>query len=386
MAGVVWLASWYPNRYDELTGDFIQRHAQACSLYTPVHVIHVKKCSYGTPQTSNTTSGTYPNLTETIIYYKFIKLGGIERIFSYLYSLWLYHRQVKQHIRQNGKPSFLHVHVMLRCGLVALYYKWLYGIPFIVTEHNSAYMPGAEKYAKGITWFNYLPLKLITAQASTVICVSNALAQAIQKKFRVRKILVIPNVVNTAVFYPPTSSLSLPICTFLHISALTPQKNPEQMLQAFAQLKHNYHCPFNVWIVGPEAPVLKQLAITLNLQDNITWLPETTQQTLAGYMQQASALVLYSRYETFGCVNIEAMACSLPVVASDLPVFREYLQQGITAWFVQPDSPEALAAVLHEVATHQQNINKKNIAEEAQAFSYAVIGKKIADQYGYPIQ
>lgn len=155
------------------------------------------------------------------------------------------------------------------------------------------------------------------------------------------------------------------------------------MLQAFAQLKHNYHCPFNVWIVGPETLALKQLAITLNLQDNISWLPETTQQTLACYMQQASALVLYSRYETFGCVNIEALACGLPVIASDIPVFREYLQQGITAWFAQPDSPEALAKVLYEFATNQQNINKKIIAEKAQAFSYAVIGKKIAEQYGH---
>jgi glycosyltransferase involved in cell wall biosynthesis len=383
MAGVVWLASWYPNRYDELTGDFIQRHAQACSLYTPVHVIHVKKSSDSNTQSTNNTSATYPNLTETIIYYKFINLGGIERIFSYLYSLWLYYRQVKSHIRQHGKPSYLHVHVMLRCGLVALYYKWLFSIPFIVTEHNSAYMPGAEKYAKGITWLNYLPLKLITAQANTVTCVSNALAQEIQKKFRVRQMVVIPNVVNTVVFNPPTNALGLPACTFLHISALTPQKNPGQMLQAFAQLKHHYHCPFNVWIVGPEAPALKQMAIALNLQDNITWLPETTQQTLAGYMQQASALVLYSRYETFGCVNIEAMACGLPVIASDIPVFREYLQQGITAWFAQPDNPGALAAILYEFATHQPNINKKNIAEKAHAFSYAVIGKKIAGLYGY---
>jgi glycosyltransferase involved in cell wall biosynthesis len=383
MAGVVWLASWYPNRYDELTGDFIQRHAQACSLYTPVHVIHVKKSPDENTQTANVTYAAYPKLTETIIYYKVINLGGIERILSYLHSLWLYHRQVKSHIRQHGKPAFLHVHVMLRCGLVALYYKWLRGIPFIVTEHNSAYMPGAKKYAKGVTWFNYLPLKLITAQASTVTCVSNALAQAIQKTFRVRQMVVIPNVVNTAVFYPPTNAPSLPACTFLHISALTPQKNPEQMLQAFAQLKHNYHCPFSLWIVGPEAPVLKQLAITLNIQENITWLTETTQPTLAGFMQQASALVLYSRYETFGCVNIEAMACGLPVIASDLPVFREYLQQGITAWFAPSGDPGALAKVLHEFVTHKQNVSKTIIAEKAQEFSYIVIGKKIAGLYRY---
>ena len=54
---------------------------------------------------------------------------GIDLLISYCWSLVLYARLVKAFIRTNGKPSLLHVHVTLRCGLVALYFKWFYRIP-----------------------------------------------------------------------------------------------------------------------------------------------------------------------------------------------------------------------------------------------------------------
>jgi len=42
MLYVLWLPSWYPNKLDPFDGDFIQRHANAASLHTKVHVIFVK--------------------------------------------------------------------------------------------------------------------------------------------------------------------------------------------------------------------------------------------------------------------------------------------------------------------------------------------------------
>jgi len=40
---VLWLTSWYPNKVSPTNGDFVQRHAQATSLFCKVDIIHVEK-------------------------------------------------------------------------------------------------------------------------------------------------------------------------------------------------------------------------------------------------------------------------------------------------------------------------------------------------------
>jgi glycosyltransferase involved in cell wall biosynthesis len=67
------------------------------------------------------------------------------------------------------------------------------------------------------------------------------------------------------------------------------------------------------------------------------------QSQLAAYIQQAHALILYSRYETFGCVIIEANSCGLPAIVSDIPVFHEIIKEGINGYFVPANNPGALA-------------------------------------------
>ena len=39
---ILWLVSWYPNKYDAFDGDFIQRHARAAALYNDIYVLYIK--------------------------------------------------------------------------------------------------------------------------------------------------------------------------------------------------------------------------------------------------------------------------------------------------------------------------------------------------------
>ena len=384
MKRIVWLASWYPTEVDVLTGDFIKRHAQACSLLQPVHVIHVKKYAPNTKKGKRLIEGTdpdFPSLRETICHYSAKNRGLPGRVFSYAYSLWLYHTLVKQYIQQHGKPHLLHVHVMLRCGLVALYYKWVHKIPYVVTEQYSGYMPEAKDILRGVTPLNYWPLKLIAEHAEAVAPVSLSLANALQQSFALKKVVVIPNTVDTRIFFPQTGSAKNAPATFLHISTLTPQKNPVKMLQGFALLKSRYECPFQLWIVGPEQPGFKKLAGDLGIGNDIKWFGETTQQTIAALMQQVSAQVLYSCFESFGCVNIEAIACGLPVIVSDLPVFREYLPQGNAAWFADGNDPSALADVLHRFINCGQPPSPMAVSALAKPFDYVSTGRMLCQLY-----
>lgn len=384
MKRIVWLASWYPTEVDVLTGDFIRRHAQACSLLQPLHVIHVKKYAPNSKKGKRIVESTdpdFPHLRETICHYSAKNIGFPGRIFSYAYSLWLYHALVKQFIRQHGKPHLLHVHVMLRCGLVALYFKWFHKIPYVVTEQYSGYMPEAKGILKGITPLNYWPLKLIAEHAEAVAPVSLSLANALQQSFAIKTVVVIPNTVDTRIFFPQQGVAKNIPPTFLHISTLTPQKNPVKMLQGFALLKSRYQRPFQLWIVGPDQPGFKQLAADLQISHEIKWLAETTQQNIAAFMQQVSAQVLYSCFESFGCVNMEALACGVPVIVSDLPVFREYLPQGSAAWFADGNDPSALAEVLNSFISSGPTENRRDISDFANNFDYGSIGTMLCRLY-----
>lgn len=378
---IVWLASWYPTEVDPLTGDFIMRHAQALSLYRPVHVIHVKKSEgHIKSKIVETADSQYPNLTQAIQYYHVPRLGGIERAYSYLYSLYLYYRLVKKYTKAMGKPQLLHVHVLLRCGLVALYYKWVHNIPYAITEQYAGYMPAAKGRMKGITMLNRLPLKLILKNAAVFLPVSQALANALQQTFKLPPVKVVYNVVNTGVFTVAANPPQLQPPVFLHISTLTVQKNIDDMLKGFSLLKQQYKNNFMLRIVGPHNAYYRLLAVTLGLQENIEWISETSQSNLAALMHNATALVLYSHFETFGCVNIEAMACGLPVIVSDIPVFREYLTEKVTAFFAPPANPAALAQTLHSFIQLPRQ-NSAAIALHAQQFNYHTTGEKIISAY-----
>lgn len=383
MDKIVWLASWFPNKEEPLNGDFIKRHAEAVSLYKPVHVIHVKRRLKSNQKTiiENYQDQNFANLTYSIAFYSMPSFLGIEKFISYCYSLWLYHKMILQYKAKNGKPKVIHVHITLRAGWVALYHKIFYKTPYFVTEQYSGYMPEAKPYKPGFSFWRSIALRTILNHSSCFLPVSHALGQSFLQQFPIRPLRPVYNVVNMKIFKPidkkqPNSNVPV----FIHISTLTAQKNPEDMLKSFHFLKHQYHQKFLLQIVGPSRPDLKKMVHDLVLDDMVLWMAETTQQALFTWMQQADALVLYSRFETFGCVNIEAIASGLPVVVSDIPVFREYLQEGINAFFAETENPEKLAYTLHTFI-EKRPFDNISIAATAHHFSYEKLGATIMEVY-----
>src|SRR5262249_21012591 len=70
---------------------------------------------------------------------------------------------------------------------------------------------------------------------------------------------------------------------------------------------------------------------------------------LPAWFAAADVFAFPSTKEGWGLVVLEAMSAGLPVVASDLPVFREYLRPGRDALLVPTGDPPALAAALAAV-------------------------------------
>jgi glycosyltransferase-like protein len=87
----------------------------------------------------------------------------------------------------------------------------------------------------------------------------------------------------------------------------------------------------------------------LRLDDDVVLLGTVPDPELPGWYAAADVLAFPSTKEGWGLAVLEAMSAGLPVVASDLPVFREYLRPGQDALMVPTGDADALAAALGTV-------------------------------------
>ena len=380
---VIWLTGWYPNKLSYLEGDFVQRHAKAVSLIHQVEVIHIKKDEKKL-FTGNIKQEviTGNNLTERIIYYHPISTGlrFVDKILSHRRYEKLYKRAIEEYIKENGRPDLVHVYIAIKAGLMGCWIKKKYQIPFLISEQWTAYLPEAKPKLEDYTPMYRRWLKKIFSEASYLTVVSEVLGKAIQKRFNIKKYSVIPNVVNTELFYPVEKPVT-PLPKFIHISVLNYQKNVLNMLEAFHLVKKSGY-DFQLTVYGPEHLELRQYVIDADLTRQVIFKKEVTQDILAKNMQQADALVLYSKYETFGCVVIEANACGIPAILSDLPVFREYIIENKTGIFAAPEDPEALSKTIIGFINNKAGFNKNEIADYTRSkFSYEHVAQQFDEVY-----
>lgn len=380
---ILWLASWYPNRLSPYDGDFIQRHARAASLINHITLVFIKKDVEGIITKNNKKEITKTGkLTEVIVYYHSFKTGVrlIDRLLSRKKYNNTYRKTLKQIIQKNGKPSLIHVHVVLNVIRQIRWLKKKYSIPLIISEHWTGYLAEAKPNLE-----NYNPLYKIRIQktfnkADAITVVSKVLGEAIMARFKIAKYQVIANVVDTDIFFPVPKSSS-PQTKFIHVSLLNHQKNAKDIIEAVDLVKTSGY-NFQLIIYGPDIVQIKQQVKYKKLEQEVIFKEEVPQNILAKDMQQADALVLYSRYETFGCVVIEANACGIPAILSDLPVFREYIIENKTGIFAKRNDPQNLADTIIKFIQQKHSFSQMEIAGHTKnKFGYNVIAEQFNELY-----
>ena len=380
---ILWIAGWYPNQTEPFAGDFVQRHAQAVSIYHDVTVLFVTRdADAHVAKDTAIEEFVHGQLRERKIYYT-ADAGPalISKAISYLKYQSLLRKEIKRYVAENGKPDLIHFYIGMRTNVIG---RWItkLNIPFVVSEQWTGFLN------EGVPNFKELPslyrrgwLWLVNAAAGVHVvsaCLGNALQQLTGAALPLK---VIPNVVNTDIFFPGIKERT-GILRFAYVtSQLDYQKNTEDILRALAVLKQNGR-DFILDVFGPLQEKYTQLAVGLNIGNEVIIHGEKNQEELALHFSQADALIIYSRFETFGCVIIEANACGTPVVASDIPVMHENISDGVNGIFARPEDSAALAQRLEWLADHPSVFNREQIADfAASAYNYRTVGKVFSDWY-----
>ncbi len=314
---ILWLASWYPNIYEPVNGDFIQRHAKAVARFVPVTVIHVIQLGKDAQAENRVETNKDGNLTEIIHYFTFNKTGVsfADKILYNRRYLHYYKQVLLAYKKQHGVPALLHVHVPMKAGMVAKKISGLWKIPYMVSEHASMYEKSAADNFFTRSRFFRMNTARVFRGATLVTNVSATIGKKIQNLFHLKNVVTVHNVVDSKIFTYADKKGTAGF-RWLHVSSMAKQKNIEAILTTAKSLVQQ-KIPFEIVLVGPEKDHHKALAEKLELTDHVIFTGEISHQKVAHEMQQSDAFVLFSSHENFPCVVVEALCCGLPVITSD---------------------------------------------------------------------
>ncbi|MGZ7134181.1 MAG: glycosyltransferase family 4 protein, partial [Halobacteriota archaeon] len=136
---------------------------------------------------------------------------------------------------------------------------------------------------------------------------------------------------------------------------------------------------------GPERGALEDLAATLGLEKNVTFIGFVDQDGLTAHMKASKVFVLPSVREGFGLVIIEANACRLPVISikHEMSAVRELVQDGVNGFLISKISPREIAAAILKIV--RDDALREELAENGFAMSkryaWSDISKSIIDTY-----
>jgi N-acetyl-alpha-D-glucosaminyl L-malate synthase BshA len=261
--------------------------------------------------------------------------------------------------------DILHVHYAIPHAASAYLAREMVGrdrLKLITTLHGTDItLVGQEPSFFPITRF-------VIEQSDAVTAVSGFLARETARVFGVdRSVEVIPNFVDVRRFRPrrdddlrarwarPQESL------LVHASNFRPVKNLEAVVEVFARVAAQRPARLLLLGDGPELAATLARLHDLGLGDRVA-APGMVAD-LAAVLPVCDLMLLPSWHESFGLVALEAMACGVPVIATDRGGTDEFLDDGVNGYLLAPDDHDGMASAA--LALLSDPDARRHVSEEA---------------------
>ena len=207
--------------------------------------------------------------------------------------------------------------------------------------------------------------------ADLLRAVSDSTRAQLERRAPVKPIAQFVAWTDIEVFFKAGINSRKTINTIVYAGVLIPRKGVEFLIDAFAQVAHEFSNA-QLWLIGKAenkeyAQALKTQVARLGLNGNVEFFEALPQQELAKYIARACALVLPSLSEGLGRVVFEGMACGTPVIASSVGGIPGMIEQGVTGFLIPPGDEVALAERLRWALEHPEEA--EGVGERARAFA-----------------
>ncbi|PHI20946.1 hypothetical protein CEQ90_04455 [Lewinellaceae bacterium SD302] len=353
---VLFLASWFPTRVHPTHGNFVEKHARTVASAHELFVLNIQadpQLARRQFKVENWQKEDYAGLT--------VYFGQNEATPSWQ-RIWLrakaWRMGLENYRKQFGQPTIVHAHVLLDAGIVAGFYHLFTGVPFVVTEHSTAYwssdaLPGL----RGVLG------RWAVRRAAFMLPVTTALGKTMQDQHGLHgRYRTVGNVVNTEVFHytkPPKQ----PPFTFLHISNFRDwHKNVSGLLRAFKSATELSAHPLKLRLAGDGNLTDWQSSIAeLKLKPEAIELSGPHSETeIATLIRSAHAFVLFSNVENQPVVILEALSSGRPCIATPVGGLPELIspENGI---LVPVSDESAMTTALLEIVNKYKGFDGPGI-------------------------
>lgn len=372
------LPSWYPSEVSPFNGDFNQRFVEAVSLKVPQIVLYV----VGKPNIPQTyfTLTVKGNLKTYLVYYP-LKKNILGKIYAKINYFITQAKFLKLILKQNGLPKLTQVYVFWMAGIAAFTLKKIYSIPYIITEHwTGFYKNSPSDMYKNNFLIRYI-FKMILKSANHFIAVAYKLKNRILEWSPKAMVTVIPNVVDTSIFYLQPTTDKKHSFRLVHASTMKIQKNSIGLLNGFENaVKENNN--LELLLVGHVPQNIEdKINASVLLQQKVKCLGEVPYTTVKDIMLTGDAYIMFSRYENLPCVILEALCCGLPVITTDAGGCAEVISpsNGIV---VQNENEMELTQAILEMVNNRASYNSFTISQDAtKLFNYKTVSAQIVNVY-----
>jgi glycosyltransferase involved in cell wall biosynthesis len=351
---VLVMPTWYPTAREPLAGPFTRDHTRAAAAFGHRMNVFVDEGA------SRAVRGLYELVEEQdgeLRVFRFTYRPGFGRV-VYLPALLRLARRLRidlihAHIHKMAWPAALLAGVIRR--------------PFVVTENSS------EWPRRLLTAGALRRARIAFARAALVCPVNERLKGAIESYGVRARFRVVPNTVDTSVFYPGPREPGEP-ARLVNVALHLPVKGLDVLLRAVADVAGS-RAQVTLELIGdgPETLALERLADELGIGERVLFRGRATAGKIAEALRAADVFVLSSLSENMPLALLEALCCGLPAAATDVGGVPEAL--GNDGALAPAGDSAALARAIEAVLVGYKRFDREAIAARAAArYSFEAVG------------
>jgi glycosyltransferase involved in cell wall biosynthesis len=281
------------------------------------------------------------------------------------------------------KPDLIHVHFAVPSGPIAWVLSLLTGLPYLITIHLGDIPGGTPE--KTDRWFKFIkPLTYpIWNRASKIVAVSSYSRQLALEHYQV-PIDVVHNGVDLSLYPQQDIKVHSPP-RIAFAGRFVPQKNPLTLIRVLGSIKH-LDWELKMMGDGELFTAVQREVHQLELEDRISLTGWVSPETVREIFMESDILFMPSLSEGLPVVGVQALACGLAFVVSDIGGFADIVDSGKNGYSVEVDSQEQISIysdVLTELLTnHQMLANYKQYsADKSKSFDLGQITRSYSDLF-----
>jgi len=224
--------------------------------------------------------------------------------------------------------------------------------PFVFTLHGYPKLKGKKKFFQ--LFYKYFFASIFLRIAKKVIVVSRASIQDIRGEVDEKKLIYIPNGIDTEIFtfQPPEGKNAI-----TYVGRLDEYKGVDTLVRAYAKIKKDFP-DTELWVVGKDEGIkegLQKLANSLGVKIHFSEVPY---EEMSKVYSDSAAVILPSKYEGFSLVWLEAMASGRPMFSTpvgDAPALFEQVYGKSAEDFLFKDEEELVKKLTNYLKDPQKH-------------------------------